>query len=334
MKKPMLPAGFTVRPPTVEDAPAMAALINGSTFAEIGMPWTTEQEVHDDLTAPEHDPETDDLLMFDPDGAPVGCLQLWADVAPYNEMYALVHTHPDAWGKGVSSYLLQIGEERARAKIERVPTDIRVVVQAGCFASDADGRRLLENPGFTQVRTFWTMQTDLEDEPPTPTVPPGLTIRGFDLERDLEAAHSAFSEAFDDHWGHAFPSLEIWKHFAIEGEGSGFDPGLLFVAEDGDQIVGVASSRVRRERDAEYAMVEDLGVRRAWRRRGVGLALAIRSFQEIARRGIKRAELVVDSDNPTGATRLYERAGMQVAYAREIWEKELRGGSPAPPRTG
>ncbi len=33
--------------------------------------------------------------------------------------------------------------------------------------------------------------------------------------------------------------------------------------------------------------------------------------------------LTVDSENPTGATRLYERAGMAVELAWEHWEKEL-----------
>jgi ribosomal protein S18 acetylase RimI-like enzyme len=73
--------------------------------------------------------------------------------------------------------------------------------------------------------------------------------------------------------------------------------------------------------------VDILGVRRGWRRRGIGLALLGAAFTEFHRRGIPRAELGVDSENPTGATRLYERAGMHVAHAWETWEKELRPGT-------
>ncbi len=42
--------------------------------------------------------------------------------------------------------------------------------------------------------------------------------------------------------------------------------------------------------------------------------------------GNARARLTMDSENPTGATRLYERAGMSVELAWEHWEKELRRG--------
>ena len=55
-----------------------------------------------------------------------------------------------------------------------------------------------------------------------------------------------------------------------------------------------------------------LGVRADWRGRGIGLALLSRAFREFHERGERNASsLHVDTDNPTGATRLYERAGMR-----------------------
>ena len=75
---------------------------------------------------------------------------------------------------------------------------------------------------------------------------------------------------------------------------------------------------------AVAGIVEELGVRRPWRGHGLGLALLDLAFEEFERRGLTRAILTVDSENPTGATRLYERAGMSVELAWEHWEKELR----------
>ena len=43
---------------------------------------------------------------------------------------------------------------------------------------------------------------------------------------------------------------------------------------------------------------------------GLGEALLLHSFQEFSRRGCTRGTLGVDASSPTGATRLYERAGM------------------------
>ena len=72
--------------------------------------------------------------------------------------------------------------------------------------------------------------------------------------------------------------------------------------------------------------VDTLGVRRPWRRKGLGMALLQHSFGEFYRRGKYKVGLDVDSQNLTGATRLYERAGMHVARTYISYEKELRAG--------
>jgi ribosomal protein S18 acetylase RimI-like enzyme len=64
-------------------------------------------------------------------------------------------------------------------------------------------------------------------------------------------------------------------------------------------------------------------VRRPWRQRGLGLALLLQSFRAFHERGENRVGLGVDSANETGATRLYERAGMRVVAEDVVWRKEL-----------
>ena len=51
----------------------------------------------------------------------------------------------------------------------------------------------------------------------------------------------------------------------------------------------------------EHGYVSSLGVRRPWRKRGLGLALLQHSFGEMKRRGMTRASLDVDAENLTGA---------------------------------
>ena len=41
-------------------------------------------------------------------------------------------------------------------------------------------------------------------------------------------------------------------------------------------------------------------------------------------RGERRVGLGVDAESPTGATRVYERAGMRTLWQALVWEKELR----------
>jgi ribosomal protein S18 acetylase RimI-like enzyme len=72
--------------------------------------------------------------------------------------------------------------------------------------------------------------------------------------------------------------------------------------------------------------ISTLGVRRPWRKMGLGLALIRHSFGEFYKRGTTIIGLGVDASNPTGATRLYQRAGMYVASEFVSYEKELRAG--------
>ena len=75
------------------------------------------------------------------------------------------------------------------------------------------------------------------------------------------------------------------------------------------------------------ARMNILGVRREWRKKGLELALLHHAFGEFYQRGIPRAILVVDAGSLTGATRLYERAGMRVERAQNTYAKLLREGN-------
>ena len=89
---------------------------------------------------------------------------------------------------------------------------------------------------------------------------------------------------------------------------------------DGDEIAGVLRGEPQR---FDAGWVGALGVRKKWRKRGLGLALLHHAFGEFHRRGETKVALGVDAQNPTGATRLYERAGMHVAYEAVAFQKEL-----------
>ena len=67
-----------------------------------------------------------------------------------------------------------------------------------------------------------------------------------------------------------------------------------------------------------------LGVRRPWRRRGLGELLLRTAFAEFARHGETRVGLGVDAESETGATRLYESAGMTLAFRINVFRKDLR----------
>ncbi len=89
---------------------------------------------------------------------------------------------------------------------------------------------------------------------------------------------------------------------------------------DGDEIAAVTMNDRRR-----YGMgwIATVAVRPDWRKRGLGLAMLYESFRRFRDLGETIVGLGVDAQNPTGATRLYERAGMRRAWAAAVYEKEL-----------
>lgn len=69
--------------------------------------------------------------------------------------------------------------------------------------------------------------------------------------------------------------------------------------------------------------VQQVGVRRPWRGRGIGLALLHTVFGELYKLAVPHVGLEVDAQNPSGALRLYERAGMHVQERFTEFRKEL-----------
>jgi ribosomal protein S18 acetylase RimI-like enzyme len=94
----------------------------------------------------------------------------------------------------------------------------------------------------------------------------------------------------------------------------------------GDEIAAISLCRAQITDDPEMGFVDTLGVRRPWRRQGLALALLHHTFTEFKNRGQKRVGLGVDAASLTGATKLYEKAGMHVSRQFDNYAKILRPG--------
>jgi mycothiol synthase len=315
-----IPEGFARRPPTVDDAGAIAELVNAVTLAEGGMPWTTTEETRDELTSPERAADRPDMLLIDEEGSAAAYLETWSSDA--NDLSLGIFVRPNVWGRGLSTWLVHHGE--AWASENPRGSGSPLALRLSRFIGNEAAGRLFVSLGYHYVRTFWVMRIDLGDTRVQAPDPAAVEIRLFDPGSDVERVYDALREAFDDHWGGPFHSLEHWRHRSIEGEGANFDPTLWFVAEQEDEVIGAICCTATTPRAEDTGEVGYLAIRRPWRRRGVALALLLTAFAELRRRGVARCELSVDAESPTGATRLYERAGMQVAYGWEVWEKTLR----------
>ncbi len=186
------------------------------------------------------------------------------------------------------------------------------------LAADRGACALLEARGYHDVRHFYRMEIVLEAPPPAPEWPPGIAVEPFD-QADARVLHAAIQEGFADEWDFRPESFEDSSRRRLESER--LDPSLWWIARDGDRIVGLAVCDWKRS--GEAGSIGALAVLKPWRRRGLGLALLHQAFVEFYRRGERVVRLGVDAANSAGATRLYERVGMDVAWEAVFYEKEL-----------
>jgi mycothiol synthase len=208
-----------------------------------------------------------------------------------------------------SAEILDWAEARAAEKGHRLIS--------GSWSSNEDLLRELERRGYELVRHSHRMAIDLADPTPAPDWPDGIEVRSFQ-EGDARAFYEAQQESFLDSWEPVEETFEDWSHWLLDTPA--FDPELWFLAVEGDETAGFAICN-RRSGDPETASVRLLGVRRPWRRRGLGRALLLHAFAEFRRRGFRRAGLGVDAESLTGAHKLYEAVGMHVERRFDIYEK-------------
>jgi ribosomal protein S18 acetylase RimI-like enzyme len=240
--------------------------------------------------------------LFEEDGALVAAAGAEVEGDRGNGGGAVV---PSAQGRGLGAQLIDLMEGRLAE--ERAARSL-----SWALAADERAAELFQLKGYREVRRFWEMAIDLEQEPPEPAV----VIEPF-REEEAPALHAANEEAFEDHWEpHSEPFEKWWER--QQGRAN-HDPSLWFVIHDGDEVAGLARNELR----ASGGYVGSLAVRRPWRGRGYGRALLLHSFREFRRRGMTRATLGVDATNPTGATHLYESVGMHVETEEIVWEKRL-----------
>jgi mycothiol synthase len=215
-----------------------------------------------------------------------------------------------AKGRGLGTRIVETGEARARE---------RGGARAQTFGLEQDtaAAQLFERCGYTSVRRFYEMGIELQAAPVVPELPEGFTLDTFRTE-DARPYYEALDAAFQDHWEHHSVGFDRW--WEEKQAAHDFDPTLWFIVREGDEIAGVIRNDPERNGGGYVGAV---GVQRAWRGKGVGRVLLLRTFAEFYSRGVSRVTLGVDAQNSTGATKLYETVGMTTENAAVVYEKAL-----------
>jgi GNAT superfamily N-acetyltransferase len=314
MSEGALPSGYAVRHPVPDDAEAVFDLVTASDIHEFGEPQgATVADIRHEWRIV--DPARDAWLVVAPDGELAGYVSL--QDRGHVRLYADGYVHPDHLRRGVGTALVRLTEKRGREMAALAPASARVVIINGINANTPDACALLDREGYVPDRYYLRMEAELDAAPPAPEWPSGIAVRHMEPDEDGWLFHQVKQEAMVDHHGYVPQPFEEWAN-AVMGER--LDRDLFFIAMAGDEPAGVAMCH-----DADgTGWVELLAVRRPWRHQGLGMALLREAAGAFYRRGLPRYALAVDSASPTGATRLYERAGMRPTQTYAGYLKELR----------
>ena len=236
---------------------------------------------------------------------------------------------PDRLNEGIGTLLLDWQLGTARRHVEKAPDGARVVAHTDLDPAHSASVELVGDWGFSVERYFLEMRIDFDGTPQAPPQPlaSGLRLVGFDPESDLERLFDATTEAFQDHYGYVDrPREDELARFTQFMSIPTFDPTLVWMVLDGDEIAGAITCIGNHEGDAQVGYVASLGVRRPWRGRGLAKTMLHVCFAEFASREKTAVTLHVDAANPTGATHLYESVGMREIHRSATYVVELRPG--------
>jgi mycothiol synthase len=287
-----MPVGRTrMRPPRDEDAPFIAALYSRDWPEPIPV-----ERVRRELESPrldrEHDARVTDTAF----------VMLWRQ-------------GERAWLRlagEVTPELLAWAEGRAReAQVTRL--------LAATWDVGGATAQLLESNGYSPKAFSLRMRIEVEGRAFSPRFPEGIAVRTFHAD-DAERVYRTHLETFQDVSEPARATFEEWSHSMLQPPL--FHPDLWFLAEDGDELAGIALCDPH-PTAAGVGHVGVLGVRVPWRGRGLGLAQLEHAFAAFSERGFHAVILGAETDSPTGANRLYERAGMRMTHRRARYEKLL-----------
>ena len=324
--------GLVIRPYCGEPELAALAAIRNAEYAADGVRGRISVDtMRADWGHPseQFDPVRD-VSVVERNGVPVAFAQRdWVDptdgVREYRSRGWVV---PEARRQGIGTMLFERSQARLRALAAAHVLDRPKVLGTFTVETNAGAVALARRSGYEPVRWFADMERSLRGElPEAPPLPDGIEVRPVTAEHARQI-WEADLDAFRDHWGGWDASEASFRRWLDSPE---FQPDLMVVAWDGDEVAGAVLNAIDAEENAALGShrgwLDSVFTRRAWRRRGLARALIVRSLHLLRERGMEMAVLGVDADNPSGAFGLYEAVGFapterMIAWRRPIEEED------------
>ncbi len=234
------------------------------------------------------------------------------------------HVTPAWRRRGIGRTILRWTEERQRQVASAQPESGPHLFQLSTQDTEQGMAELLLSEGYTIVRRWYRMTRPLAGEIPDAALPDGLEVRPVTPDQ-YRQIWDADLDAFRDAWGFAEPPAEAYTEWLEDPVI--MTPALWQIAWDGDQVAGQVRNFINHQENAEQGRLrgytEFITVRKPWRRRGLAHALIMRSLRVLKDQGMTEAALNVDTENVSGALRLYERCGFRPVQSGSVYRKPL-----------
>ncbi len=233
---------------------------------------------------------------------------------------------PEWRRKGIGSAILQWIENRLREIASGHPSERSKFFQVFLSQFEVARAIMLEKAGYRPIRYFHEMVRPALDDIPDFPLPEGLEVRSV-LPEHYRPIWEADIEALRDHWGFSQPTEEDYQ--AWLNDKTIFQPHLWQVAWNiaTNEVAGQVRTFINHVENEKYnrkrGYTEFISVRRPFRKRGLARALIVRSLHAQKGQGMTESGLNVDTENLSGATRVYEDCGFKVVKRNSIVRKPL-----------
>ena len=320
-----LPAGLTARPLADADATAVAALLAAAEQVDDTGEYPDGEDVAEWWQGWGLDAPRDGLAVCDAAGVLVAYATVTAS-ATFRDRFAVDlegRVRPDHRGQGIGRALLAWQLDRGSAvHAERQPQ------ASGALRVDVPGampslESLVRRAGLEPERWYQEMQRPLSDLPERRTAD-GVAVVPFSWDRDDEVRR-AHNVAFARHHGSSERDPEAWRSLFTGQRNFRADLSRLAIADGA--VVGYVLAYVfeadTAARGSREVSLGQIGVLPEGRGRGIASALIAEVLQTAAGNDCQSASLGVDTENVTGAPRLYESLGFRPIRSNVSWSLAL-----------
>lgn len=311
------------------DLPKMVKALESSYDTDHVEQVTTLEEMKNSYTHLSNCDPYQDLIIAEVDGEVIGYSRgAWAmDENNGEYIYYFGGFLAPQWRrKGIGTVMLGWIENRLREVASSHPNDHGKFFHVFLSETETARAALLTKAGYLPVRYFHEMVRPSLENIPDFELPAGLELRPV-LPEHYRLIWEASEEAFLDHWGFSKATVEDYQWWLSDK--TYFQPHLWQVAWDIEtgQIAGQVRTFINHAENEKFnrkrGYTEAISVRRPWRKRGLARAMIAQSLHVQREQGMTESSLGVDSENISGATRIYEDCGFAVIKRNMFYRKPL-----------